>query len=336
MSENKQWLMAAHPNGRGLLDTDFELTSKDIAKPEAGQVVAKTLYLGFDPAMKGWMENIGGYMAPMAIGDLMRGSTINQIVESKSDKLKAGDLVMGQGGWQEYATVDANHFQKVENDEFLTSNLGALGTTGLTAYFGFLRIGKPEAGDMVAVSGAAGATGSMVGQIAKIAGCKVVGIAGGKEKCDWLTNDLGFDGAIDYKNDNVRAGLHDNCPKGINVFYDNVGGKILNDALGEIAVKARVVICGGISRYETGNLPTGPQNYFNLIFKRATMEGFLLTDYMAEAPMARERMKRWISEGKIQFKEDIQEGFENIPTTLNRLFTGLNFGKQLLKLADPE
>lgn len=336
MSANRQWLMAAHPNGRGLLDTDFELTSKDIAKPEAGQVVAKTLYLGFDPAMKGWMENIGGYMAPMAIGDLMRGSTINQIVESKSDKFKVGDLVMGQGGWQEYATVDASHFQKVENDEFLTSNLGALGTTGLTAYFGFLRIGKPEAGDTVAISGAAGATGSMVGQIAQIAGCRVVGIAGGKEKCDWLTSDLGFDAAIDYKNDNVRAGLHDNCPGGINVFYDNVGGKILNSALGEIAVKARVVICGGISRYETGNLPAGPENYFNLIFKRATMEGFLLTDFMAEAPMARERMKRWISEGKIQFKEDIQEGFENIPTTLNRLFTGQNFGKQLLKLADPE
>jgi NADPH-dependent curcumin reductase CurA len=214
----------------------------------------------------------------------------------------------------------------------LAANLGALGTTGMTAYFGLLKHGRPQPGDTVVVSGAAGATGSMVGQIAKIAGCRTIGIAGGPEKCKWLIDDVGYDVAIDYKNDDVRAKLKEYCAQSINVFYDNVGGKILNDALAHIAMHARVAICGGISRYEQGNMPAGPENYFNLIFKRASMTGFIVSDYESEFPEAQKRMRQWIKEGRITFKEDVQEGFDNIPVTLRRLFAGQNFGKQMLRL----
>jgi NADPH-dependent curcumin reductase CurA len=210
--------------------------------------------------------------------------------------------------------------------------LGPLGATGLTAYFGLLRVGKPLAGDTVLVSGAAGATGSIVGQLAKLSGCRVVGIAGGPEKCAWLINELGFDAAIDYKNDRVKSAIREACPNGVNVFFDNVGGSILNDALACIALNARVVICGGISRYQEAVLPAGPANYFNLVFQRASMLGFLVSDYAAEFPVARARLAAWLESGSLLYKEDVQEGFDQIPATLQRVFDGANFGKQLLRL----
>ncbi|MFZ4071812.1 MAG: zinc-binding dehydrogenase, partial [Caulobacterales bacterium] len=203
---------------------------------------------------------------------------------------------------------------------------------GMTAYFGFLRVGKPQPGDTVVVSGAAGATGSVVGQIARIMGCRVIGLAGGKEKCDWIVSECGYDAAIDYKSEDVRARLTQLCPNGIDVVFDNVGGAILDHMLSKIALHARVVICGGISRYTVGKMPAGPQNYFNLIFMRATMQGFIVLDWMSEYPMARRRMTDWLNAGRIAYKEDIQAGFENTPRTLMRLFQGENFGKQLLKL----
>lgn len=332
--KNRQWLIAARPLGRGLKDDDFKLVDGEVRAPGEGEVLVKTLYLGFDPAQKGWMENIGGYVAPTEIGDVMRGSGIGEVIESRAAGFSKGDKVAGQPGWQEYATLRANELNKLEDDDLLTANLGALGTTGMTAYFGLLKHGRPQPGDTVLVSGAAGATGSMVGQIAKIAGCRAIGIAGGADKCRWLTEELGFDGAIDYKaENNLRGRIKELCPRGVDVIYDNVGGKILNDMLACMALHARVVICGGISRYETGQLPAGPENYFNLIFMRATMEGFIVLDYMGEYPKARARMREWIREGRIHFKEDIQHGFENAPRTLMRLFQGQNFGKQLLKVA---
>jgi NADPH-dependent curcumin reductase CurA len=182
------------------------------------------------------------------------------------------------------------------------------------------------------VSGAAGATGSVVGQIGKIMGCRVIGIAGGADKCDWLVSELGFDDAIDYRNDVVKKRLKETCPNGVNVFFDNVGGSILNDVLARIALHARVVICGGISRYQAEELPPGPANYMNLVFQRATMEGFLVTDYMSEAPVALERLSSWLKSGQLRYREDLQHGFENIPRTLLRLFNGENFGKQLLRI----
>jgi hypothetical protein len=330
---NRQWLIADRPVGRMLQESDFKYQEVPLGEPKENEVVLKTLTLSFDPAQKGWMENISDYVAPTQIGDLMRGSGIAQVVESKSAKFKEGDIVSGQLGWEEFPVVSADTVNGVPDGVPPTATLGVLGTTGLTAYFGLLHVGRPKAGDMLVVSGAAGATGSVVGQIGKIAGCKVVGIAGGKEKCDWLTSELGFDGAIDYKNDNVAERLKEVCPDGINVFYDNVGGPVLNDCLGHIAMKARVVICGGISRHEFGETK-GPNNYFNVVFRRSTIEGFILLDYMAQFPQAGQRLAEWVRDGKIKSKEDVQEGFENAPKTLMRLFEGKNFGKQLLKIAD--
>ncbi|WP_417595698.1 NADP-dependent oxidoreductase [Parasphingorhabdus sp.] len=332
MTDNRQWLINGRPKGRGLVDDDFKKVITEVPECAEGHVLVKNEILGFDPAQKGWMENIGGYVAPTEIGEVMRASGIGTVVESRHPDFATGDKVMGMLRWQDYAHVRGSELTNVPDDELLAANLGALGTTGLTAYFGLLKHGRPQPGDTVVVSGAAGATGSMVGQIAKIAGCRTIGIAGGDEKCTWLTEDVGYDVAIDYKNDDVRAKLKEHCSQSINVFYDNVGGKILNDALAHLAMHARVTICGGISRYEKGDMPAGPENYFNLIFKRASMSGFIVNDYASEFPEARKRMRQWIKEGRITFKEDIQTGFDNIPATLNRLFAGQNFGKQLLRL----
>lgn len=329
---HRQWLIADRPNGRPLKDSDFELVTRDIRAPEAGEVVLRTHWLGFDPAQKGWMENVGGYVAATNIGDVMPGSGIGSVIASEHPKFAVGDIVSGRFGWQEFPTAAGDELERISDPEMATARLGVLGTTGMTAYFGLLRVGKPQAGDTVVVSGAAGATGSVVGQIAKIAGCRVVGIAGGAEKCRWIVDECGFDAAIDYKSENVRDRLGELCPAGIDVVFDNVGGVILNDMLAKIGIHARVVICGGISRYTLGKMPAGPENYFNLIFMRATMQGFIVLDWMSEYPMARRRMAAWIREGRIRTREDVQEGFENAPRTLMRLFAGENVGKQLLKV----
>jgi NADPH-dependent curcumin reductase CurA len=241
--------------------------------------------------------------------------------------------VIGMLGWQELATVKPDAVTVIADDDLLTAHLGPLGGTGLTAYFGLVRHGRPEPGDTLVVSGAAGATGSVVGQLGKLMGAAVVGIAGGPDKCAWLVDELGFDAAIDYRNESVKQRLKAACPSGVNVFFDNVGGSILNDVLARIALHARVVICGGISRYQAEQLPPGPANYMNLVFQRATMSGFLMSDYMHEAPMALERLTTWIRRGELKYREDVQVGLENAPATLLRLFEGKNFGKQLLRLS---
>lgn len=328
----RQWLLNGHPRGRGIEDSDFKLAETTLAEPGEGEVLLKTLYLGFDPAQKGWMENIADYVAPMAIGDVMRGSGICEIVASNHPKFAVGDLVFGSTGWTEYLVSDGKDLTKVETDLSPTSVLSILGTTGVTAWCGLFKVGRPVSGDTVLVSGAAGATGSIVGQLAKIAGCRVVGIAGGEDKCRWLVEEAGYDAAIDYKAGSVRAQIKQHCPRGVDVIFDNVGGSILNDMLGEIATGARVVICGGISRYETGSLPAGPQNYFNLVFRRGTMAGFIVLDWASEFPAIRRRLEGFVKDGRLTWQEDIQHGFENAPDTLQRLFSGKNRGKQLLKL----
>ncbi len=331
---NRQWLINDRPLGRGLTHADFKWHEGVVRTPDAGEVVVRVLYLSFDPAQKGWMENIGGYMEPTEIGDVMRGFGLGVIVESKADGFAVGEHVMGLVGWQDYATIAAAKLEKVPSDDLLTANLSILGLTGMTAFFGLHRIGKPFPGDTVVITGAAGATGSTVGQIAKIAGCRVIGIAGGAEKCRWLVEELGFDGAVDYRAGDVRKQVKALAPGGIDVVWDNVGGKILNDLLGLIALHARVVVCGGISRYETGQMPAGPENYFNLIFKRAHMEGFIVLDHAAEFPWARSRIRAWLKSGQLRHREDVQKGLENAPDALMRLFTGANFGKQLLHVAE--
>jgi NADPH-dependent curcumin reductase CurA len=331
----KRWLLNGRPIGRPIQDDDFKLDEAPIPSPGPGQVLLKTLWLGFDPAQKGWMENVADYVAPMEIGEVMRGSGIGQVVESNHPKYKVGDLLCGLTGWQEYLVTDGVGYERPVADLKPTAMLSVVGTTGITAYGGLFKLGEPVAGDVVVVSGAAGATGSVAGQLAKIAGCTVIGIAGGKDKCDWLTQELGFDHAIDYKSEPVRPRLKELAPRGVNVFFDNVGGSILNDTLAQIATGARIVICGGISRYQVGRMPAGPENYFNLVFRRATMRGFIVLDWMSEFPDIRRRLAGFVNAGKLQFREDEQHGFENAPRTLLRLFDGSNKGKQILKVADP-
>ncbi|MEP2989174.1 MAG: NADP-dependent oxidoreductase [Parasphingorhabdus sp.] len=332
MTTTRQWLLNDHPRGRGIEDGDFKLAETELVSPGEGEMLLKTLFLGFDPAQKGWMENIADYVAPMAIGEVMRGSAISEVLESNGGKYSAGDVVMGSTGWSEFNLSNGEGLTKVDTELSPTTMLSVLGTTGVTAYCGLFKVGKPVAGDTVVVSGAAGATGSIVGQLAKLAGCRVVGIAGGPEKCQWLVDEAGYDAAIDYKAGGVKAQLKEHCPKGIDVIFDNVGGTILNDMLSRIATGARVVICGGISRYETGNLPAGPENYFNLVFRRASMAGFIVLDWADEFPGIRKRLEGFVQDGSLKYQEDVQEGFENAPATLKRLFVGANRGKQLLKL----
>ena len=329
---NRQWLINGNPRGRALELTDFKPHETEVKHPKSGQVLIRVEYLGFDPAMKGQLENVPGYASNNELGNLMPGSGIGEVIESACAAIPVGAKVMGRLGWQQFATVAEKEVSIVPDDELLTARLGPLGTTGLTAYFGLLKIGQPEPGDVLLVSGAAGAVGSVVGQIGKLMGCTTIGVAGGEKKCAWLQDEVGYDHAIDYKNDRVKTRLKELCPAGLNVFFDNVGGPVLNDALGRIAPHARVVICGGISRYEESTLPAGPTNYFNIVFRQARMEGFLLRGYEHEYVQARERLIGWMNAGKIVYKEDMQEGFDNIPATLMRLFSGQNFGKQLLKL----
>ncbi|HXQ14380.1 MAG TPA: NADP-dependent oxidoreductase [Caulobacteraceae bacterium] len=336
---HRQWLVADRPIGRELRAGDFHLVETPVVQPSHGEVLVETLYLAFDPAQKSWMENVANYRDPVALGSMMPGRGVGRVLASRHPDLAAGDLVHGETGWQERPLMQGAGLAKVAQGVPPTAVLSVLGTTGKTAYLGLTHVGKPKPGDTVVISGAAGATGSVVGQIAKLAGCRVIGIAGGMQKCAWLTDELGFDGAIDYKAEKIRARLRELCPGGIDVMWDNVGGDILNDCLARLAVGARVVICGGISRYNFDarnpeQMPPGPRNYFNVVFTGATIQGFLMNHYERDYPIAEARLLAWVREGRLKYKEDIREGFENAPAALMGLFAGGNFGKQLLKVAN--
>jgi len=269
----------------------------------------------------------------------MRAGSVGQVVTSNHADFEAGDLVQTTGGWQDFVVVSpatsVMGLTKIPAGITPEMMMSVLGVTGLTAYWGLLDLGKPEAGETVLVSGAAGATGSIAGQIAKIKGARVVGIAGGAQKCGWLKEELGFDDVIDYKNENVAERIAATCPNKVDVFFDNVGGDILQAALDNINMHARVVLCGGISGYNATEPVPGPNNLMNLVIMRARMEGFIVIDYMNRSGEAIADLLKWIEAGDLKFQVDVQEGFENIPTTLQRLFTGQNLGKQLLKIADP-
>ncbi len=336
---NQQWLLVERPKGM-VSESNFKLVSAAMPSPDTskGEVLIKNLMLSFDPAMRGWMDDKPSYLPPAAINEPMRASGIGQVVESDNPELPVGTLVQGLLGWQEYLVAGPHSmFPPAPLPAGTPPNiaLSVLGATSLTAYFGLLKIGNPQRGETVLVSGAAGATGSAAAQIAKIKGCRVIGIAGGKEKCDWLLN-MGIDAVIDYKSEDISARLGEHCPDGINVFFDNVGGETLQAAIEHAADYARFVLCGSISNYNDEEPSPGPNNMFSLIAKRIRMQGFVMFDYMAEVESATADLVQWLTDGKLQWREDVQEGFENIPKTFLRLFDGSNQGKQLLLLAEPE
>ena len=330
-SSNRQFLLAGYPDGM-IQTSHLKYHESPMPSPDDGEALVKVTHISLDPAMRGWMENRGGYMAPLKIGDLMRAGCIGEVVASRNASFPEGRLVSGSLGMQTFAVTDGKSIpvQVLDKGTDPEVALGMLGGTGMTAYFGLLDLGCPKPGQTVVVSGAAGATGSIAGQIARIKGCRVVGLAGSDEKCDWLTEDLGFDVAINYKTENVRTALRDACPDGIDVYFDNVGGEILDICLALLAMNARVVICGGISRYNEETLPPGPTNYFNLVFKRARMEGFIVIDYAHRFHEAATEMQVWSNAGLLKQRTTVIEGFESLPQALVDLFSGVNIGKLMV------
>lgn len=331
---NHQFRLAARPVGM-VGSEHFDYVEEPVPDLKDGEVLVKVLYISLDPAMRGWMNEGRSYIPPVALGEVMRAGTVGRVVESKGQKLAVGDHVSGWLGVQEYAVCEENAVFKVNTDAVaLPTHLGALGMPGMTAYFGLLEVGRPKQGETVVVSGAAGAVGSVAGQIAKLKGCRAVGIAGGPEKCGWIVEELGFDAAIDYKSEDVGAALKQHCPAGVDVYFDNVGGEILEAVLARLARGARVVICGAISQYNNIDSMRGPSNYMSLLVNRARMEGFVVMDYTARYPEASREMAGWIAAGRLVAREDVIEGFERFPDALAKLFRGENVGKLVLKVAE--
>jgi NADPH-dependent curcumin reductase CurA len=333
---NRQWLLARRP--RGLVSAeDFRWVEAPAPEPADGEALVRNVYLSCDPTQRGWMA-ADTYLPAVAVGEVMRSFAVGKVVESRDPSLPVGQLLYGLLGWQDYAVVRSGTPSSptpLPPGVPIESAMSALGLTGVTAYFGLLEIGRPRPGETVVVSGAAGATGSVVGQLAKLHGCRAVGIAGGPEKCRYLVDVLGFDAAIDYKNERVPMRLAETCPRGIDVFFDNVGGEVLDDALARLAMRGRVVICGAISRYGERVPPPGPRNYLSLLVQRGRMEGFIVLDYLPRAAEAVAALSGWLREGKLVDRVDVQHGLENAPAALARVFTGENAGKQLLRIADP-
>lgn len=314
--------------------SDFSFTDEPVPALEDGQVLIKTEYLSLDPAMRGWMNEAKSYIAPVGLGDVMRAGGIGEVVESNNPKFAVGDKVSGMNNVQTWCVTDGRGFTKVDPALApLTTYLNVLGMPGMTAYFGLLESGQPKEGETVVVSGATGAVGSAVGQIAKIKGCRVVGIAGGKEKCDYAVKELGFDACVDYKNQDVKKGLKEACPNGIDVYFDNVGGDILDIVLTRINLKARIVICGAISQYNNTTAVKGPANYLSLLVNRARMEGIVVFDYAPRYKEGAMQMGQWLKEAKLKSKEHVEEGIDTFPETLGKLFRGENFGKLVLKVS---
>ena len=331
---NRRLVLAARPTTT-VGPEHLRLEEVPVPEPEPGQVRCPGHHLSIDPTIRTWMDDAPGYLPPIGIGDVIRSGGIAEVLESNTDTYQPGQLLFGMTGWQDYVIADDGEraLQALPPGVPPTAALGLFGITGMTAYFGLLDVGQMKEGDVVVVSGAAGATGSTVGQIAKLKGAKkVIGIAGGREKCAWIADELGFDGAIDYKGENVAGRLHEEAPDGIDVYFDNVGGDILNTCLAQLAMKGRVVVCGAISAYNDRGAVMGPSNYVNLIRIRGRMEGFLILDYLARMPEGQAEIGGWLSEGKIKSAEHVVEGLERAPEALNLLFTGGNIGKVVVRL----
>ena len=346
--QNQQIRLASRPVGMPTR-ANWHLTSEPIAALEDGGVLVKTLALSLDPAMRGWMNEGKSYIPPVGIDEVMRAGGVGVVVASKNASFAVGDHVNAGLGVQEYCLIPAAQLKrsgifKIDlNLGSLTQWLNVLGMPGMTGYFGLMDVGQPQAGETVVVSGAAGAVGQTVGQVAKLKGCRVVGIAGGKAKCDWVVNELGFDACIDYKAsapegasrwDAVREGLKQHCSGGVDIYFDNVGGDILDTVLARINLRARIVICGAISQYNNTTAVKGPANYLSLLVNRARMEGIVVFDYAARYHLAIAEMAAYLKDGRMKSKEDVVKGLNTFPETLLKLFNGENFGKLVLEVAE--
>lgn len=333
---NRQIFLQARPVGP-IRETDFGYRESPVPPLQDGQILLRNIYLSLDPAMRGWMGEKGSYREPINLGDTMHGGTIAEIIESKNPDFPVGQRVIGMQRWEDFSIAGPKGMPNLIPPGFpipLVAFLSTLGATGLTAYFGLLEIGKPKEGETVVVSTAAGAVGSVVGQIAKIKGCRTVGLTGSDEKCKYIVEHLGYDVAINYKTQNVAKALREACPNGIDVYFDNVGGEILNTVLGQLALNARIAICGAISQYNNTEATPGPSNYINLLIKRSRMEGFLVLDYFPRYMEGVMQLAQWMMEEKLTHKEHIVEGLEKAPTYINYLFEGKNDGKLVVKIAD--
>jgi NADPH-dependent curcumin reductase CurA len=332
VSANRQWKLRARPTGM-VGREHFDFVEAPAPSPAAGEALVEVQYASLDPAMRGWLNEAKSYVPPVGIGEVMRAIGVGRVVESKDPALAAGDFVTGMTGIQAFATGPAKGWTKIEPSLApLPRWLGIIGMPGMTAYFGLLDVGAAKAGETLVVSAAAGAVGAVVGQLGKILGMRVVGIAGGADKCRYLVDELGFDAAVDYKHEDVRAKLREHAPQGIDVYFDNVGGDILDIALGQLRKKARVVICGAISQYNNTGAFVGPKNYMSLLVNRARMEGFVVFDFAPRYAEAAMKIAGWHREGKLKAREDIVEGIEQFPEALGKLFRGENFGKLVLKI----
>ena len=334
---NHQVRLASRPVG---LPTraDWRFSTEAVAEPGSGGVLVKTLYLSLDPAMRGWMNDGKSYIAPVEIGAVMRAGGVGQVIASRNPAFAVGDFVNAGLDVQEYCLIAQEHVRrsgifKIDPQLGLPTWLNVLGMPGMTGYFGLLDVGQPQAGETVVVSGAAGAVGQTVGQIAKIKGCRVVGIAGGRAKCDWVVDELGFDACIDYKAGDVKAGLKEHCPQGVDIYFDNVGGDILDLVLTRIARGARIIICGAISQYNSTTPVKGPANYLSLLVNRARMQGIVVFDYADRYPQAVAEITGYLKAGTMKSREDVVAGLDNFPEALLKLFNGENFGKLVLQVA---
>jgi len=335
---NHQTRLAARPNGLPKR-SDWQFTTEPVVEPDEGGVLVKVLVLSLDPAMRGWMNEGKSYIPPVGIGEVMRAGGIGTVIASKNAAFAIGDTVSCTPGVQEYCLIPADQIKRQGLFKIdlragtITQWLNVLGMPGMTGYFGLMDVGQPKEGETVVVSGAAGAVGQTVGQLAKIKGCRVVGIAGGPAKCEWVVKELGFDACIDYKAGNVKDDLREQCPKGVDIYFDNVGGEILDIVLTRLARKARIIICGAISQYNNTTPVQGPKNYLSLLVHRARMEGIVVFDYAERFPIAVKELAGYLKDGRMKSKEDIVSGIDTFPQTLLKLFNGENFGKLVLQVA---
>jgi len=330
---NQRWLLTARPQGH-VRESDFTWNESALEALEDGQILVRTVHLSIDPTNRLWMNEADSYLPAMPLGSVMRGSGIGVVEGSRNSRFVPGDVVQGLTGWQRYAVSDGRGFAKLPPLPVpFTAYLGALGHIGITAFFGLLDIGKPKAGETLVVSAGAGAVGSLVGQIGKIKGCRVVGIAGSEDKCRWMRDKLGFDAVINYRIENLPEAIRRHCPEGIDIYFDNVGGKILEVAMDHLAMRARIVACGMISQYNATDMHS-PVNLATLIVKRARIEGFLCLDYYDRSMEAIGEIVEWLSAGKLHYRVDLMDGLENAPKALNRLFDGSNLGKMVVRVSE--